>query len=181
MVRENATRIRKWLHQLFEASLVIKGLLASAEALAGLGLLLTSNMLILRIVDWLTQYEIAEDPADKMATVARHYAESFSLQTQHFYAWYLLSHGGLKLAMVVALAMGAIWAYPAAMLILAGFVSYQLYTWSHDGSRVLLLLSGFDLVMIGLVWQEFRAKRAAKPNTTPNTGIKAAAKDRSAG
>ena len=159
MVSTHVARIAKLLHQLFEASLVIKGLLAGAEALAGVGLLVASNGIVLRFVDWLTQYEIAEDPTDRMAQAARHYADAFSIETQHFYALYLISHGGLKLGMVIALALGAMWAYPGAMAILAGFVAYQLYTWAQDGSAFLLVLSGFDLFMIWLVWQEWQARR----------------------
>lgn len=162
-MKRHTAQIARWLHQLFEASLLVKGVLASLEAAAGLGLLLTSNAFIQRFVDWLTHYEIAEDPHDKLASVARHYAEAFSIQTQHFYALYLLSHGALKLGMVIALAMGAMWAYPGAMVILAGFVVYQMYSWAGGGSMVLLALSAFDLFMIWLVWQEYQARRSGAP------------------
>ena len=163
MVRRNAVLIARWLHRLFEASLVIKGVLAATESLAGLGLLLTANRQIVALVDWLTRYEIAEDPNDKIASwVARH-AELLSIQSQHFYAWYLLSHGGLKLIMVILLALGLVWVYPAAMVVLAGFVTYQVYEWIHTGSPFLLALSGLDLFMIYLIWQEYRAMRAGHP------------------
>lgn len=158
-MKRHSARIARWLHQLFEASLLVKGLLAGLETFAGLGLLLTSNAFIQGFVDWLTRYEIAEDPADKLATVARHYAEAFSIQTQHFYALYLLSHGALKLGMVIALAMGAMWAYPAAMVMLTGFVVYQMVSWAESGSMILLALSAFDVVMIWLVWREYQSHR----------------------
>lgn len=162
-MKKHTIRIARWLHRLFEASLLVKGILASLESAAGLGLLLTSNALIQRFVDWLTHYEIVEDPTDRMASAARHYAEAFSIQSQHFYALYLLSHGALKLGMVIALAVGAMWAYPGAIVILAGFVAYQMYTWAEGGSAVLLALSAFDLFMIWLVWQEYQARRASTP------------------
>jgi uncharacterized membrane protein len=155
MVRRHAARLGRWLHGLFEASLVIKGLLASAEAIAGLGLLLTPNLTILTLVNWLTHYEIAQDPQDQMAQWFRHAAEAFPIQTQHFYAVYLIGHGALKLAMVAMLARRVLWAYPAAMAVLAGFVLYQLYHWTGSHSPFLLMLSGFDLFMIGLVWREW--------------------------
>ncbi len=162
-MKRHTARITRWLHRLFEASLLVKGVLASFEAAAGLGLLLTSNAFIQRFVDWLTHYEIAEDPSDKLASVARHYAEAFSIQTQHFYALYLLSHGALKLGMVIALAFGAMWAYPGAMVMLAGFVVYQIYSWMDSGSTFLLVLSAFDVFMIWLVWQEYQARRGGAP------------------
>ncbi|WP_309667827.1 DUF2127 domain-containing protein [Tabrizicola sp.] len=156
MLRQSRDRL---LHWLFEASLAIKGVLTGAEALAGLGLLLTPNPLIARFVFWLTHFEIAEDPTDTMASWTIRAVEQFPIGTQHFYALYLLAHGGLKLTMVFLLWRKVIWAYPASMAVLAGFVAYQTYESFHAGSPFLLLLALFDLVMIGLVWQEWRALR----------------------
>ena len=60
-----------------------------------------------------------------MATWFRSLAEAFTIQSQHFYALYLLGHGLLKFTMVLMLSRRILWAYPAAMAILAGFVVYQ--------------------------------------------------------
>lgn len=147
------------LHWLFEASLAIKGLLTSAEALAGLGLILTPNQLVARFVYWVTHFEIVEDPTDTLASWTMRAMQQFPIGTQHFYALYLLAHGGLKLTMVLLLWRKVVWAYPASMVVLAGFVGYQLYEFVHAGSPFLLLLAIFDLVMIGLVWQEWQALR----------------------
>lgn len=156
MERLHPQNIARWLHRLFEASLLFKGLLAAAESIAGLGLWFTPNAAIGRLVDWLTRHEIAQDPSDAMATAARRVAEHLPIETQHFYAIYLLSHGVLKLGMVILLALRVRWAYPAAMAVLAGFVSYQMWHWSHSHSLPLLMLSGLDLLMIWLVWREWR-------------------------
>jgi uncharacterized membrane protein len=151
------------LHWLFEASLVIKGLLTGAESLAGLGLLLVPNAMVARLVYWLTHYEIAEDPTDTMAAWTRRAVENFPIGTQHFYAMYLIFHGGLKLGIVLLLWRRVMWAYPAGMVVLTGFVAYQLYEFVHSGSPFLLMLAVFDLFMIGLIWQEYRALKAAPP------------------
>ncbi len=153
------SRLARLLHPLFEASLVIKGSLAALEAMAGLGLLLTSNRLIHALVAWLTAAEIADAPQDRMALWAQSMVEGLSIQTQHFYALYLCAHGGLKLVMVLLLARRIPWAYPAAMVVLAGFVAYQLSVWIHTQSPPLLILSGFDTIMIALVWREWRILR----------------------
>ena len=57
MLRPSRYRL---LHWLFEASLAIKGLLTSAEAMAGLGLLLTPNRLVARFGD---SASVASGPA----------------------------------------------------------------------------------------------------------------------
>ncbi len=162
MLRQGRDRL---LHWLFEASLAIKGVLTSAEALAGLGLLLAPNPLIARFVFWVTHFEIAEDPTDTLATWTLRAVAQFPIGTQHFYAIYLLAHGGLKLTMVLLLWRKVVWAYPAAMVVLAGFVLYQTFEFFHAGSPFLLILALFDLVMIGLVWQEWRALRDKAPPT----------------
>jgi uncharacterized membrane protein len=155
------------LHWLFEASLAIKGTLTALEAVAGLSLLFTPNPLIARFVFWLTHFEIAEDPTDTLATWTMRAVEQFPVGTQHLYALYLMGHGGLKLVMVYLLWRQVIWAYPAAMVVLAGFVVYQTYEFVHAGSPFLLLLALFDLVMIGLVWQEWRTLKGAQLRPAP--------------
>ena len=155
------------LHWLFEMSLVIKGLLCSAEFLAGLGLLLTPNAQIARMVFWLTHYEIAENPTDRLATWAQRAMESFPVSTQDFYGWYLLLHGGLKLAMVVMLWARILWAYPVAMVVLAGFVTYQLFEFIHTGSPFLLILAVFDMMMILLIGQEYKALKSKRAAALP--------------
>ncbi len=158
-MRRLADRIGGWLHILFEASLVFKGTLAALEALAGLGLLLAPNERILSFVDWLTRAQIAHDRTEPMTTWAADIAQNLSIQSQHFYAVYLLGHGVLKLVMVGMLARRTVWAYPIAICILVGFVIYQMHHWWVDGSSVLVVLSALDLFMAGLVLREWRMLR----------------------
>lgn len=146
----------RWLHWLFEGSLVIKGLLAASEALSGLGLLLAPYALLLRFIDWMTRNDITHEPTDWFEAWMQHQFSGFSIQMQHFFALYLLFHGGLKLAMVLGLARRIKWAYPASMLVLAGFVAWQIHHFSVNGSPMLIALSMLDTVMIALVWREYR-------------------------
>jgi uncharacterized membrane protein len=155
------------LHWLFEASLAIKGLLTGAEALAGIGLLLVPNAMVARLVYWLTHYEIAEDPTDTLAAWTLRAMEQFPIGTQHFYAMYLMFHGGLKLGIVYLLWRRVMWAYPAGMVVLAGFVIYQLYEFVHSGSPFLLMLAVFDMTMIVLIWLEYRALKRLPARAAP--------------
>ena len=159
MLRQTAQMLAVWRHRLFEASLLIKGLLAASEAVAGLGLWLTPNALFGRLAHWLTRTEVSQEPTDAMALWFGHLLETLSIQTQHFYALYLLSHGLLKLFMVLLLQRRTSWAYPAAILVLLGFVTYQLYDWSLTHSPFLLVITGFDLFMAVLVWREWLGLR----------------------
>ena len=151
---------RLW-HWLFEAGVTVKATLGGLEALSGVGLLLTPNALVLRVVSWLTHFQIADDPTDRLASYAQHLAAIFPVGVQHFYGAYLFFHGGLKLAIMVLLWMRKLWAYPLAMVVLALFALYEGEEWLRDGSPFLAMLCVFDLFMIGLVWKEWRALKPA--------------------
>jgi uncharacterized membrane protein len=151
-----------WLHDLFEASLVIKAILAAAEAAAGFSLFALPNGHISALAGWLSRYEIAHDRYEWPVRALEAGLAGFSMQTQHFYAWYLAAHGLLKLAMVFLLARKVSWAYPASMVVLAGFIAYQVHQWVLTGSMPLLVLTAFDALVVVLVWREYRHMRATR-------------------
>jgi len=155
-LRRDRTFAARVAHWLFEASLAIKGVLCSGETLAGIGLLLTPNNLAARLAFWLTHHNLAARPDDSMAEWTRQAVDYFPVHIQSFYGWYLLAHGGLKLTMVLMLWRKVLWAYPVAMVVLMGFVIYQLHEFMTYGSPVLLLLAIFDLFMVGLIGQEYK-------------------------
>ena len=150
------------LHWLFETSLVIKLVLTSAEALTGVGLIFTPNLWVARAHYWLTHFEIADRPGDTAAVWTQAALAQFSVSDQHFYALYLIFHGGIKVLMVVMLWSRILWAYPAAMVLLAGFAGYEFYEFTLNLSPFLLMLCLFDVFMIGLIWQEYKALRTRK-------------------
>ena len=154
LVSPNGT-LSKWLHWLFEASLVIKGLLAAGESLSGLGLLLTPNLTIINFYSWLTYHKLAQSPADDMAQWVQHTAQNFPVHLQHFTALYLLAHGALKFVMVIMLWRRILWGYPAAMIVLAGFVIYQMSEFFIGHAFGFLGLSLLDTAMIILVFREW--------------------------
>jgi uncharacterized membrane protein len=145
------------LHEAFEASLILKGLFALVETLSGLGLYFIGNATIKAVVDWLTRNELVEDPGDLLARAAMRAAEGLSVDTQHFFAFYMASHGVVKLAMVAALAARVTWAYPVSIVVLFGFIAYQVHRYMVSPSVALILLTVFDLVVIALIWREYRA------------------------
>jgi uncharacterized membrane protein len=81
--------------------------------------------------------------------------EAFPLKVQHFYAFYLLAHGAVKFTMVIMLARRILWAYPGAMVLLGGFVLYQITEFVTHGSYTFLALSFLDTIMIVLVFREW--------------------------
>jgi uncharacterized membrane protein len=157
-----ARRARGAREVLFLVGISVKGLDGLLELIGGAALFAVPPAFILRTVRVLTQDEIAEDPRDLVANALRHAAAHLSFATEHFMAIYLLVHGIVKLALVWALLARIALAYPISMVVFAGFILYQLYRYAFTHGTGLLLLSGFDFLVIGLIWFEYRAMRGGR-------------------
>ena len=151
------------IHQIFEVSVLLKGAHAAVEAVGGLALVHTNNQRIRDFVTQATQSELIEDKRDFIANHLVTWAQGFSIETQHFYAWYLLSHGVVKLALVTGLLMRKLWAYPTTMVVLGVFILYQLYRYTETHRVGLLLLTALDVVVVGLTWHEYSLMRRHLP------------------
>jgi uncharacterized membrane protein len=154
------------IHQFFEISVLLKGAHALIECIGGILLAVIDTGTIIRLVEILTQDELLEDRHDFIATHLRAAAETFTPSTQHFYAFYLLSHGLVKVFLVAGLLRDKLWAYPASLVVLGLFIVYQLYRYSYTGGVGLLALTAFDVVVIALIWHEWRVRRGLKTFTT---------------
>ena len=151
------------IHELFEVSVLLKGAHAVIECVGGVLLALTSTSAIVALVNRITQDELIEDRSDFIATHLLGWAQSFSLQTQHFYAFYLLSHGVVKLALVAGLLRRKLLAYPASLVVMTVFIAYQIYRYTFTHGIGLLFLTAFDLVVMWLVWHEYQLLRRHLP------------------
>jgi uncharacterized membrane protein len=148
--------------RLFRISVLLKGLNAGLEMIGGTVLFAVSPAFILRTVALLTQDEITEDPRDLVANALRRAVSHLSPASQHFAAIYLLIHGVIKIGLVGALLKRVLWAYPIAVLVFGAFIVYQLYRFTLTHGLGLIALSLFDLVVIWLIFVEYRAlKRRA--------------------
>lgn len=144
------------IHQIFEVSLLLKGAHALIECVSGLALAFVSTDTIISWVKLLSQEELIEDPQDFIASHLMTMAAGFSVSTQHFYAFYLLSHGLVKVALVIGLLRNKLWAYPASLVVLSLFIVYQVYRYSYTHSMGLIVLTVFDVIVIVLIWHEYR-------------------------
>jgi uncharacterized membrane protein len=153
----------KSIHRIFEISVLLKGAHALIECLGGVALTLASSNYIGGLVNSLTQDELLEDPNDFLASHLLRFAQEFTVSAQHFYAFYLLSHGVVKLVLVVGLLRNNRWAYPASLVALSFFILYQLYRYSYTHGVGLILLTIFDVFVMWLIWHEYQLVRRHLP------------------
>jgi uncharacterized membrane protein len=100
-----------------------------------------------------------EDPRDFVANYLSHAAQDLSVSSQHFAAFYLLSHGAIKLWLIIGLWRKKPGYYPAAIAVFSFFVLYQLYRYSFSHSVPLLAITILDVAVIGLTWFEYQQLR----------------------
>lgn len=103
------------IHRIFRFSVILKGLHALIEVAGGLALYLVSAQSVASLVNAVTQEELLEDPRDFIASHLLTAAQQLSVETQHFYAFYLLSHGLVKLVLVAGLLRENLRAYPLSL------------------------------------------------------------------
>lgn len=151
------------IHHVFTISVLLKGAHALVEALGGLALYLISTNTVVAWVNRATQEELVEDPHHFVATHLLGMAQHFSVASQSFYAFYLLGHGLIKMGLVAGLLRNQLWAYPISLVAMAVFIAYQLYRYSHTHAFGLLLLTAFDVLVIALIWHEWRVRQRIRP------------------
>jgi uncharacterized membrane protein len=96
------------------------------------------------VIALLTQDELREDPRDLIANYLLAAAQRLSLASEHFAALYLLSHGVIKILLVVGLLSRKLWVDPIAVVVFAAFIVYQLYRYSFTHAIGLIALSLFS-------------------------------------
>jgi len=144
----------------FRISLYLKGLDGLLECLGGVLLLLINPDQINHWAARLTQGELSEDPHDFIANHILKTAHHLTGASLVFGAVYLLSHGVVKLVLVVEVLRNHLWAYLGLIGVTSLFVIYQLYRLLEEFSLGLTLLTVFDLAIIYLTQKEYRQRTA---------------------
>jgi uncharacterized membrane protein len=147
------------IHLAFEISLLLKGVFALAQIIGGIVAFFATKEFLLKTVSVLTQEELAEDPRDLVANFLLHSAQNLSISTQHFMALYLLTHGSIKLWLIIGLLREKLWYYPTAIVVFGLFIVYQLYRFNFTHSVWLLLITLVDVIVIALTWHEYKYLR----------------------
>ena len=147
------------VHAAFRMSLVLKGAIALTEVAAGFLAYLVTPQFVLNLVQTITRTELTEDPRDFVANQLLHAAQGMSVSGQRFAAFYLLGHGVVKLWLIIGLWRERLAYYPIAIGVFGLFIVYQMYRYSFTRSVLLLLITRVDVVVIWLVWMEYRNLR----------------------
>lgn len=153
-------------HKGFEFGILIKAIDSILEIIGGILLIFLNPSRLNNLIVWLTQHELSEDPRDVIANFIIRLSSKFTINTQYFGVFYLISHGIVKLILIIFLWKGKVWAYPVTIASLIVFIIYQIYRYMLNPSMGLVILTIFDVIMIILTFIEYRRIK----NTVPNNG-----------
>jgi uncharacterized membrane protein len=143
-------------HKLFHVGIILKGIDGVLEIIGGFLVLIISPQTLNRIVYLLTQHELIEDPRDVVANYLIYAAKDFSVSDQLFGFSYLLSHGVIKIILIVSLWKRKLWSYPVAIIFFALFGVYQMYKYYLEHAPGWIVLTVIDVFVIILTWMEYR-------------------------
>lgn len=149
------------VHVSFEIGLLLKGINGLIEVIGGVFLLFLNSNRLNWLTHFLTRHELLEDPKDRVANFLITLSNGFSISTQHFAVFYLMSHGVIKCILVLLLWRKKLWAYPLTIISLILFIAYQIYRYTLTQSVFLMLLTIFDAVMIVLTYFEYKRIKSA--------------------
>ena len=145
----------KGIHKVFIVSIAVKAVFATLEVVLGLLLLFTGS--VVQIVLALLENELIDDPNDFFGTHL-HAILNPTHEAQVFGGLYLISHGIVKLFLVIGLLRDKMWAYPASLAVFALFILYQTVRYLSTHSAFLLLLTVMDLIVMWLIWHEYQQR-----------------------
>ena len=162
------------LHDSFRVGITIKGFDGILEIVAGIALWFVSPVKMSAFIKTLTEHMLTRIPH---GFISRHLiaaSQSFNNDSREFAAYYLLSHGFVKVVLVVCLWMNRLWAYPLTIAVFGLFMLYQLHRFMHTHSVSMILLTIFDALLIYLTWVEFKQqeKRMREKHTEAEPAAK---------
>ena len=140
----------------FKVSLYLKAADGVFELLGGLLLLIVKPRQLNNLARLVTQHELSTDSHDFIANHILKSAHDLTTASLVFGALYLMSHGILKIVLVIEVLRQHLWAYLALIVVTAGFVIYQIYRLTQKPSLGLILLTAFDLLIIYLTQKEYK-------------------------
>lgn len=116
----------------------------------------------------LMAHEIIEDPNDLLIRFVSPFIEHLSVETTTFTAFYLLFWGIVDdIFLSINVLRDKLWAFPAALTLIALFVPYEIYRVFHTHSFVLIYIIALDMTIFWVIATEYRRVKKRKLGVPP--------------
>lgn len=147
------------LDWVFLVGVLLKALDGLVELAAGIPALFISKVQLVAFAHAVTSGELAEDPHDLIANLILHESAKLGADALLIGGIYLVIHGAVKVAIVVALLVGSRRIYPWAVGALTVLLIVQIVDLVAKFSIGVLALTVLDVVIIWLTVREWRHGR----------------------
>ncbi len=161
---KNEERVERDILWLFDAALVLKAINGALEMLVALLVLIVPPSVVIRLVEFITAGELAQDSDDPIANAIRDAAQAFTVHSHYFLSLYLIFHGVIKVLLVIGIFAGKRIAYPLFMVALALFGAYEAYRGFVRHEVLLQALAVFDFSLLVLTSYEYRRRYPVLPS-----------------
>lgn len=105
----------------------------------------------------LMAHEIIEDPNDLFVKIASPLIAHLSVNSTTFAAAYLLFWGIVDdIFLSLNILKGRLWAFPVALTLIALFVPYEIFRFSHTHSLALVFFIAVDIVIFLIINKEYQ-------------------------
>ncbi|MBI5798174.1 DUF2127 domain-containing protein [Candidatus Woesearchaeota archaeon] len=153
--------IKKVLHQIFHISIFIKAVDGLIEIIAGLVLLLFNTDFLTPLAERIFKEELIENPSDFLANITLQ-STQLSPAAQHFAVVYLLTHGILKIGIVLGVWHKRKETYQFAAAFLAILIIIQTIRIINTHSIILSFLTAIDFLILCLLYREYKLHKHKK-------------------
>ena len=147
---------QKYWHELFELGVLLKGINGIWETTSGLLFLFLSKETLQNWLFVVTRNELLEDPHDYLINFLTQIFQNVSHGARLFAAVYLVVHGLLNIFLAIQLRRNRHWAYLVTIGFTLLFLVYQIYRISVHHSVLLMVITLFDIIFVGLAWHEYK-------------------------
>lgn len=149
------------LDNVFEGSLLLKGLSGLAEFICGLMLFFVHPAQIQHFISFLTQRELAHNSHEVITSLLLQATTHVAAGTSTFLIIYLWIHAGVKLVAVAGILLNQRWAYPFSLISLGLLALYQVYDIVFvKPSLGLIALTLFDVFVLWMIGREYKKVQA---------------------
>jgi uncharacterized membrane protein len=156
MTRKRSIKHSAMDHKIAKILVYFKGIFGIVELVTGIELLLIGRKALNKVLLWIVNFEPFEDHPRLMDSATRFVAENILGSLHTLIALYMIVHGLIAIAVVIALIHKKLWAFPAAGTILVLFIVYQIYRLALAFSLILLILTLIDIAIMFFLRYEYK-------------------------
>jgi uncharacterized membrane protein len=139
----------------FYVGLAVKAANALVELAGGLLMIVLNHERLNRLIRLVAFPELREDPSDIVMNYLISVGKNLSMSSQHSIAAYMILHGSTKLLVIWMLFRKKMWAYPVSVAVFGLFIAYEIYSYVHSKSVVMLAIIIIDALIILLIVLEY--------------------------